>query len=76
MNSPFKSCKDCAKRHRACWDNCETYKRDKAKHERLKKLANANREVDEYVIKAYMRNRTNEAKRKQRRRKMYNYGNL
>lgn len=29
----IRCCKNCENRHRACWDNCETYKKEKQFHE-------------------------------------------
>lgn len=52
-------CKDCEKRHRACWDNCPEYREQKAaedaKREALQKEAHERQNLDGARIKAIER---------------------
>ena len=52
-------CKDCKKRHRACWDSCPEYREQKAfedaKREALQKEAYERQSLDGARIKAISR---------------------
>lgn len=78
MSGVFESCRHCVKpkRHPGCHDHCPDYKRERAEYDALVAAANADKEVRAYVQNIYAKNRAADAKRKQKRRKHYNYGNL
>ena len=66
-NLPF-TCKGCVDRYPGCHAECEKYNREKAEHERLKKLERIEHERKAYVYNRMFDNADGLVKRKKKLR--------
>lgn len=65
------SCKDCSDRYPGCHGKCETYKRERAEHDKRKAVIDAHREARIYWNNSKA-NRANNMAIRRKERKGYN----
>lgn len=65
---------DCPKRKPACQDHCEKHQREKAEHERKKRIYDEQRHIDGYASGMILNSRNASAKRAKKSRPIPHYG--